>query len=175
MPEASANTPSPSTSRWLRVLGPGILFASACIGVSHLVQSTRAGAVAGFGLVWAVLAANAAKYPFFEFGSRYASASGESLIEGFRRLGKGASWMYLALTLGTCFFVMAAVGMVTGAFLDILLGVSARAETPLTSSVTVALFVGARRFFGWESSTPWTRSSSSSRVCCWCPRSRPWR
>ena len=142
MPEASANTPSPSTSRWLRVLGPGILFASACIGVSHLVQSTRAGAVAGFGLVWAVLAANAAKYPFFEFGSRYASASGESLIEGFRRLGKGASWMYLALTLGTCFFVMAAVGMVTGAFLDNLLGVSARAETPLTSSVTVALFVG---------------------------------
>ena len=37
---------------------------------------------------------------------------------------------------------MAAVGMVTGAFLDNLLGVSARAETPLTSSVTVALFVG---------------------------------
>ena len=51
--------------RWVQILGPGILFASACIGVSYLVQSTRAGALAGFGLLWAVLAANAAKYPFF--------------------------------------------------------------------------------------------------------------
>lgn len=72
--------------RVLKVLGPGILFASTCIGVSHLVQSTRAGAIAGFGLAWAVVAANAAKYPFFEFGSRYASVAGESLIEGRRRL-----------------------------------------------------------------------------------------
>ena len=30
---------------WLKkTLGPGILFASTAIGVSHLVQSTRAGA-----------------------------------------------------------------------------------------------------------------------------------
>ena len=87
-----------------------------------------------------ILAANAAKYPFFEFGSRYASASGESLIEGFRKLGRGASWVYLGLTLGTCFFVMAAVGMVTGAFLDNLLEVSARAGADQTSNVTVILF-----------------------------------
>ena len=59
---------SPQTvpAKWLRILGPGIMFASACIGVSHLVQSTRAGAMAGYGLLWAILAANAAKYPFFE-------------------------------------------------------------------------------------------------------------
>lgn len=117
------------------------MFASACIGVSHLVQSTRAGALAGMGLLWVILAANAAKYPFFEFGSRYASASGESLIEGFHKLGRGASWLYLALTLGTCFFVMAAVGMVTGAFLDNLLGVSARMGSPVTSEVTVGVFL----------------------------------
>ena len=67
-------------TRWLAVLGPGILFASTAIGVSHLVQSTRAGAIAGFGLLWAVVAANLAKYPFFEFGSRYANATGESLV-----------------------------------------------------------------------------------------------
>ena len=129
------------SASWLRVLGPGIMFASACIGVSHLVQSTRAGSLAGFGLLWVILAANAAKYPFFEFGSRYASASGQSLIEGFRTLGRGASWLYLGLTLGTCFFVMAAVGMVTGAFLDNLLGVSARMGSAFTSEVTVGLFL----------------------------------
>ena len=34
-----------------RLLGPGILFASTAIGVSHLVQSTRAGAQFGFTLI----------------------------------------------------------------------------------------------------------------------------
>ena len=39
----------------LKKLGPGLLFAGAAIGVSHLVQSTRAGADFGFGLIWALL------------------------------------------------------------------------------------------------------------------------
>ena len=53
-------------------IGPGLLFAGAAIGVSHLVQSTRAGADFGFGLVWALLLVNLFKYPFFQFGPRYA-------------------------------------------------------------------------------------------------------
>ena len=110
---------------------------------------TRAGAMAGYGLLWAILAANAAKYPFFEFGSRYASATGTSLIEGFRSIGRRASWLYLLLTLGTCFFVTAAVGMVTGAFLDNLLGVSVRMEQPLTGEVTVGLFVACVALLMW--------------------------
>ena len=36
-------------------LGPGLLFAGAAIGVSHLVQSTRAGADFGWGLIWALI------------------------------------------------------------------------------------------------------------------------
>ena len=49
----------------LKKLGPGLLFAGAAIGVSHLVQSTRAGADFGFSLVWALILANIIKYPFF--------------------------------------------------------------------------------------------------------------
>ena len=48
----------------LKALGPGILFASTAIGVSHLVQSTQAGEKFGFGLLWAVIIANFLKYPF---------------------------------------------------------------------------------------------------------------
>ena len=58
---------------WQKVLGPGILFASTAIGVSHLVQSTQAGANFGFTLLWAVVIANVLKFPFFEFASRYAN------------------------------------------------------------------------------------------------------
>ena len=65
-----------------RKLGPGLLFAGAAIGVSHLVQSTRAGADFGFGLLWALLLINLIKYPFFQFGPRYAAATGASLLEG---------------------------------------------------------------------------------------------
>ncbi|MDA0728558.1 MAG: divalent metal cation transporter [Bacteroidetes bacterium] len=135
--------PGKGWRRWLAVMGPGILFASTCIGVSHLVQSTRAGAMAGFGLVWVVVAANVSKYPFFEFGSRYASATGTSLIEGYRTLGRGASWTFLALSLATCFFVAAAVGMVTAAFLDNLLGVSMWLGQPATPWVAAFLFVAS--------------------------------
>ena len=52
---------------FLNLLGPGLLFAGAAIGVSHLVQSTRAGADFGFGLLWALLIVNIFKYPFFQF------------------------------------------------------------------------------------------------------------
>jgi len=106
-----------------QALGPGILFASTAIGVSHLVQSTRAGAEFGFALIWAVLLANIFKYPFFEFGSRYANAMGESLIDGYQRIGKWMVWLYFLIMLGSMFFVMAAVGAVTSGFLDNLFGI----------------------------------------------------
>ena len=90
-----------------------MLFAGAAIGVSHLVQSTRAGADFGFGLVWALLLVNFFKYPFFQFGPRYAIATGESLIEGYQKLGKGVLIAYFALTFATMFTIQTAVTIVT--------------------------------------------------------------
>lgn len=108
----------------LKTLGPGILFASTAIGVSHLVQSTRAGANFGFALIPFVLAANIFKYPFFEFGSRYANATGKSIIDGYNRLGKWMIWLYFLITIGSMFFVCGAVGAVTSGFLQNLFGIS---------------------------------------------------
>ncbi|AFZ46139.1 hypothetical protein Cyast_0156 [Cyanobacterium stanieri PCC 7202] len=94
-------------------IGPGILMAGAAIGVSHLVQATRAGADYGFSLLWLLILAVVSKYPFMEFGPRYASAKGESLITGYRRMGKYAYGTYIAITLGTMFIIQAAVTVVT--------------------------------------------------------------
>ena len=74
-------------SNLLKAIGPGIIFACTAIGVSHLVQSTQAGANYGFLLLWAVILANIFKYPFFEFGSRYANVTGKSLIDGYQIRG----------------------------------------------------------------------------------------
>ena len=107
---------------FFRSLGPGLLFAGAAIGVSHLVQSTRAGADFGFGLIWALLIVNLFKYPFMQYGLRYGMATGESLIEGYRKLGKGFLWVYFVITFLTMFTIQAAVTIVTAGLASNLFG-----------------------------------------------------
>lgn len=107
-----------------RSIGPGLLFGSTSIGVSHLVQSTRAGAEFGFALVGIIIAVNVFKFPFFEFGSRYAAAQGESLIDGYKRLGWVLLWTYFLVIILSMFFVSAAVVFVTAGFMDNLFGIS---------------------------------------------------
>ena len=106
----------------LKKLGPGLLFAGAAIGVSHLVQSTRAGADFGLGLLWALLLVNLFKYPFFQFGPRYASATGESLLDGYKKLGKGILVTYYILTFATMFTIQTAVTIVTAGLASSLFG-----------------------------------------------------
>lgn len=125
----------------LKAIGPGILFASTAIGVSHLVQSTRAGANYGFDLLWIVLLANLLKYPFFEYGSRYANATNSSLIDGYDKIGRWMLWLYLIITIGSMFFVTAAVGAVTAGFLDNLLGISELLNVQIIYT-TLGLFIG---------------------------------
>ena len=122
------------SDRWEGIkqsLGPGLLMAAAAIGVSHLVQSTRAGATYGWALVWAVVLANFFKYPFLEYGPRYAIATGESMIEGYNRLGKWAIGIFVIFTIGTMFAVQAAVTIVTASLAAKMTGI---ALSPLTWS-----------------------------------------
>ncbi|MDC1534814.1 Nramp family divalent metal transporter [Flavobacteriaceae bacterium] len=98
---------------FLKKLGPGILFAGAAIGVSHLVYSTRAGTYFGIGLIWALLLVNLFKYPFFQYGPRYANATGESLLEGYKKLGKNILHFYILISLATMFTIQTAVTIVT--------------------------------------------------------------
>ena len=108
----------------LKKLGPGLLFAGAAIGVSHLVQSTRAGADFGWGLIWALILVNLFKYPFFQFGPRYALATGESLLDGYKKLGKSYLWIYFFLNLATMFTIQTAVTIVTAGLASNLFGIS---------------------------------------------------
>lgn len=116
-----AANPNP-ISGYLKTLGPGLLYAGAAIGVSHLVQSTRAGAEYGFSLIAFVIVANILKFPFFEFGPRYAIAANESLIEGYRRLGNWAVFFFVLITAGTMFAIQAAVTIVTAGLASHLFG-----------------------------------------------------
>ena len=110
-------------SQFSKTAGPGILFACTAIGVSHLVQSTRAGADYGLFIVGFVILVTLLKYPFFEFGSRYANSTQTSIIDGYKKLGKSALWLYFLLTISSMFFVTGAVGFVTAGFFENLFGI----------------------------------------------------
>lgn len=108
------NTETSSIKSTLKyALGPGLIMAAAAVGVSHLVQSTRAGADYGFTLVWAVILANLFKYPFLEYGPRYAIATKESLIDGYKKLGNWTFSVFVVFTVATMFIIQAAVTIVT--------------------------------------------------------------
>lgn len=89
------------------------MYAGAAIGVSHLVQSTRAGAMFNFELIWILILANVLKYPFFEFGTRYAVATGSNLVDGYRKVGRWAVLLFAVVTIGSMFILQAAVTVVT--------------------------------------------------------------
>ncbi|MEM1103508.1 MAG: divalent metal cation transporter [Pseudomonadota bacterium] len=129
----------------LKALGPGLLFAGAAVGVSHLVQSTRAGAAYGLALIAFVIIANIAKYPAFRIGNQYAAASGENLVVGYRRQGLGALWLFVAATCATMFAGCAAISLTTAAL--------AKATFNLPFDILHIVFaiwgiIGAILFFG---------------------------
>jgi len=98
-------------------LGPGILLAAACIGGSHLMSSTTAGAKFGFSLIFLILLTNLVKYPFLLVGTRFTAVTGLSLLEGFQKRNKFYLPIYLIVGLITGTFTISAVSFVTGLLL----------------------------------------------------------
>ncbi|WP_435248413.1 NRAMP family divalent metal transporter [Vibrio sp. nBUS_14] len=90
--ESTAKTTTTPTSAPLssliKSLGPGIMMAAAAVGGSHLVASTKAGAIYGWQLAALILLVNVFKYPFFRAGIQYTLGTGQSLVEGYSNLSR---------------------------------------------------------------------------------------
>ena len=78
-----------------RQFGPGIIMASSCVGGSHIIASTQAGAYYGYQLAFFILLVNLLKYPFFRIAFDYSSVNNRTLLEGYA--GKGRLYLYLFL------------------------------------------------------------------------------
>lgn len=81
----------------VRLLGPGVLMATAAVGGSHLVASTQAGAKFGWQLALLILVVNILKYPFFRAGVSYTISTKQTLQQGYLEMGRG--YLTLALVL----------------------------------------------------------------------------
>ena len=101
--------------------GPGLMFAAVAVGISHLVQSTRAGADYGLTLGLLIIFVSMVKYPAFRFGALYAAATGKSLLDNYRRQGRHATIAFVLAVSVDAFIGTSAVTLVTaGLFKNIL-------------------------------------------------------
>ena len=103
-------------------LGPGLMFAAVAVGVSHLVQSTRAGASYGLALAGLIIVTCLIKYPAFRFSSEYAAVTGKPLLYAYERQGRWALIIYLIGFPIDMFVATAAIALVTaGIFQNVFL------------------------------------------------------
>lgn len=107
---------------FINSLGPGLLFAAVSVGVSHLVQSTRAGALYGLAMLIFIFFGLLSKYPACRFGQQYAVITGTTLLEGFRKQGTWSLVLVALITLSAMFTGVAAVTLVTAGIAKVAFG-----------------------------------------------------
>ncbi len=133
----------------LKSIGPGLLFASSAIGTSHLVLSTRAGATHGMVYFWIILLALFLKYPFYEFGPRYANATGYSLIKGYKDQGTWAVLLFMFVITISMFAVVGAIGAVSAGLLATMFSVQV-VSVPLLAGIIIGISVLLLLFGGYK-------------------------
>ncbi|WP_433799792.1 Nramp family divalent metal transporter [Actinomycetospora sp. CA-084318] len=84
----------PTGAARFRGLGPGILAAAAGVGAGDLVATMIAGAEYGTALLWAALLGTVLKLALGEGVGRWHLASGSTLLDGWRRLGRWATGFF---------------------------------------------------------------------------------
>ncbi|UJF17656.1 divalent metal cation transporter [Vibrio sp. SS-MA-C1-2] len=129
--------------QFIQSLGPGILMATAAIGGSHLIASTKAGAIYGWQLAILILLVNLFKYPFFRAGVQYTMGTGKSLQQGYSEMGRGYLWVFASLNTLAAIVNTAAVLLFTAS----LLGYFLPWTIPLTQ-LAGAILVGSLTMLG---------------------------
>lgn len=82
-----------STPRW-RVVGPGLVVAATGVGAADLVATLVAGAKFGYTLLWVAVLGAIIKVVLVEGAGRYSLATGRTIFEGWRSLGRWTTWYF---------------------------------------------------------------------------------
>ncbi|MGF1701181.1 divalent metal cation transporter [Photobacterium makurazakiensis] len=120
----------------IKSLGPGIMMATAAVGGSHLVASTKAGAIFGWQLALFILVVNLLKYPFFRAGVQYTMGTGNSLVQGYDSMGRAYLWVFTGLSLISGIVNTAALLLFSASLLGYFLPVTL--SLPVLSGVVVS-------------------------------------
>ncbi|WP_210650224.1 Nramp family divalent metal transporter [Nocardioides sp. SYSU D00065] len=119
----ASSTPAEQSTvpRW-RIIGPGLVVAATGVGGADLVATLVAGQKFGYTLLWCVVVGCVMKIVLVEGAGRYSLATGRTIFQGWRSLGRWTTW-YFGPYIVIWGFVYGAAAMAgTGLALDGLLG-----------------------------------------------------
>jgi Mn2+/Fe2+ NRAMP family transporter len=122
-------------------LGPGLLFAAVAVGVSHIVQSTRAGADFGLSMAVLIILACAVKYPAFRFAAEYSASAKESIIAAYERQGRWLLVFFLIAIAVEGLAVIPAVSLVAAGMMMNFFGFEAN-EILMTTAIIASASLG---------------------------------
>lgn len=135
-----------------RFMGPALLFSGSAIGTSHLVQSTRAGALYGLALVGVILLAGLLKYPTFRFAVDYGHATRRSIMVAYRELGLWAPLVFAVTALSILPIISAALSMATAGIGIVIFGSDLTVQLAAISLLVasgVVLLLGGYSWLDW--------------------------
>ena len=92
-PVKEGHTPQISLKKW-HVIGPGLVVAGTGVGAADLVATLTAGSRYGYALLWAVVVGVVMKIVLVEGAGRYSLATGRTIFEGWRSLGRWTTWYF---------------------------------------------------------------------------------
>ncbi|GAB2529266.1 Nramp family divalent metal transporter [Paramicrobacterium agarici] len=113
MADASSGLAAEPRKKW-KVIGPGIVVAATGVGASDMVSTLVAGSMFGYTLLWAIIVGVVLKIVLVEGAGRYVLASGKTIFEGWRTLGRWPVW-YFAPYIIIWGFIYGATAMATTA------------------------------------------------------------
>ena len=94
----------------LRYVGPGMVVAATGVGAGDLVATLVAGSKYGYTLLWAAVLGCVVKIALAEATGRWHLATGSTIFEGWRSLGRWTTW-YFAVYVTVWGFVFGATAM----------------------------------------------------------------
>jgi Mn2+/Fe2+ NRAMP family transporter len=89
----AGHEPQLSLRKW-QIIGPGLVVAGTGVGAADLVATLTAGSRYGYALLWAVVVGVVMKIVLVEGAGRYSLATGRTIFEGWRSLGRWTTWYF---------------------------------------------------------------------------------
>ena len=120
----------------LSSIGPGFVFTMAVLGTGDIVANTTAGAGYRYSLIWTLILVFICRFVWVNTAAKYVLVTGESLLTGYGRLGKGVVWAVLIFVIVTRHFSNMVVIVMTGSAVDLLLPL----PTVWSSAIWATLF-----------------------------------
>lgn len=120
MPSKQKIKKAPAGFAALLLIGPSIVWVSEYIGSGEVIIATRAGALLGVGILWAVIIGIFLKFWIGMSGARYTVTTGEGMIDLFDRVpgpGHWAVWTVGVIQLVAAAFSIGSLASAGGMFL----------------------------------------------------------